>query len=91
MIKKAIAETVERLGISTVLLLLVAYAVYTSVLLPLSQTAAETLKKVGEVNESLAMQQKENDREDGERVRLIEGRLDAIEAKVDRLLSRPGE
>lgn len=81
----------ERIGISTVLLLLVAYAVYTSVLLPLSQTTAETLKKVGEVNESLAMQQKENDREDGERVRLIVERLDAIEAKIDRLLPRKGE
>ena len=81
-----IAEMVERLGLSTVLLLAAAYFGYQSVILPIANSYKQMVEGVAETNKLLQEELEENDKADGERVQLIIAQMSKLEAKIDKLL-----
>lgn len=83
-----VAELVERLGLSTVLLLGAVYFGYQSIIQPLADSYRQMVKDVGETNKLLQEEVKNNDRDDGERVAVISKRLDELNLKLDRILTK---
>ena len=83
-----VAELVERLGLSTVLLLAAVYFGYQSVIQPLADSYRQMVKDVSETNKLLQAEIKDNDREDGERVAIIVKRMDELNTKLDRILEK---
>lgn len=81
-----VTQLVERLGLSTVLLLGGAYVGYQSVIKPLADSYRQMVDDVAETNKLIQEEIKNNDREDGERVAVITKRLDELTAKIDKLL-----
>ena len=83
-----VAELVERLGLSTVLLLAAVYFGYQSIIQPLAESYRQMVKEVSETNKLLQEEIKDNDREDGERVAVIVKRMDELNTKLDRILEK---
>lgn len=83
-----VAELVERLGLSTVLLLAAVYFGYQSIIQPLADSYRQMVADVGETNKLLQEEIRDNDREDGERVAIITTRMDELNAKLDKILER---
>ena len=83
-----VAELVERLGLSTVLLLAAVYFGYQSVIQPLADSYRQMVKEVSETNKLLQEEIRDNDREDGERVAIIVKRMDELNTKLDRILEK---
>ena len=81
-----VTELVERLGLSTVLLLGAVYFGYQTIIQPLADSYRQMVKDVSETNKLLQEEIKNNDREDGERVQLISANMSRLEEKIDRLL-----
>ena len=81
-----VTELVERLGLSTVLLLGAVYFGYQTIIQPLADSYRQMVKDVSETNKLLQEEIKNNDREDGERVQLISAHMSRLEEKIDRLL-----
>lgn len=81
-----ITELVERLGLSTVLLLGAVYFGYQSIIRPIADSYQKMVADVAETNKLLQEEIKANDREDGERVQLIVAQMSKLEAKIDKLL-----
>ena len=83
-----VAELVERLGLSTVLLLAAVYFGYQSVIQPLADSYRQMVKDVSETNKLLQEEIRDNDREDGELVAIIVKRMDELNTKLDRILEK---
>ena len=83
-----VAELVERLGLSTVLLLAAVYFGYQSIIQPLAESYRQMVKEVSETNKLLQEEIKDNDRQDGERVAVIVKRMDELNTKLDRILEK---
>jgi hypothetical protein len=83
--KNWIAGFIERLGLPTVLLVGIGFFGYRGVVEPMAKTYREVIAQVGETNNLLRQEVESNDREDGERVKLLAERLDRIEKKIDEL------
>ena len=81
-----ITELVERLGLSTVLLLGAVYFGYQSIIRPIADSYQKMVADVAETNKLLQEEIKSNDKEDGERVQLIIAQMSKLEAKIDKLL-----
>lgn len=81
-----VTELVERLGLSTVLLLGAVYFGYQSIIRPIADSYQRMVDDVAETNKLLQEEIKDNDREDGERVQLISAHMSRLEEKIDRLL-----
>jgi len=81
-----VTELVERLGLSTVLLLGAVYFGYQSIIRPIADSYQRMVDDVAETNKLLQEEIKDNDREDGERVQLIVAHMSKLEEKIDRLL-----
>ena len=81
-----VTELVERLGLSTVLLLGAVYFGYQSIIRPIADSYQKMVADVAETNKLLQEEIKANDREDGERVQLITAQMAKLEAKIDKLL-----
>lgn len=81
-----ITELVERLGLSTVLLLGAVYFGYQSIIRPIADSYQKMVADVAETNKLLQEEIKSNDKEDGERVQLIIAHMSKLEAKIDKLL-----
>ena len=81
-----VTELVERLGLSTVLLLGAVYFGYQTIIQPLADSYRQMVKDVSETNNLLQVELMNNDREDGERVQLISANMSRLEEKIDRLL-----
>ena len=81
-----VTELVERLGLSTVLLLAAVYFGYQSIIRPIADSYQRMVDDVAETNKLLQEEIKVNDREDGERVQLIVTHMSKLEEKIDRLL-----
>ena len=81
-----VTELVERLGLSTVLLLGAVYFGYQSIIRPIADSYQKMVADVAETNKLLQEEIKDNDREDGERVQLITAQMAKLEAKIDKLL-----
>ena len=81
-----VTELVERLGLSTVLLLGAVYFGYQSIIRPIADSYQRMVDDVAETNKLLQEEIKDNDREDGERVQLISANMSRLEEKIDRLL-----
>ena len=81
-----ITELVERLGLSTVLLLGAVYFGYQSIIRPIADSYQKMVADVAETNKLLQEEIKSNDKEDGERVQLIIAQMAKLEAKIDKLL-----
>ena len=81
-----VTELVERLGLSTVLLLGAVYFGYQSIIRPIADSYQRMVDDVAETNKLLQEEIKDNDREDGERVQLIVTHMSKLEEKIDRLL-----
>lgn len=81
-----VTELVERLGLSTVLLLGAVYFGYQSIIRPIADSYQQMVADVAETNKLLEEEIRNNDKADGERVRLISARMDKLEAKIDKLL-----
>lgn len=81
-----ITELVERLGLSTVLLLGAVYFGYQSIIRPIADSYQKMVADVAETNKLLQEEIRSNDKEDGERVQLITAQMAKLEAKIDKLL-----
>jgi uncharacterized protein Yka (UPF0111/DUF47 family) len=81
-----ITELVERLGLSTVLLLGAVYFGYQSIIRPIADSYQKMVADVAETNKLLQEEIRSNDKEDGERVQLITAQIAKLEAKIDKLL-----
>ena len=81
-----VTELVERLGLSTVLLLGAVYFGYQSIIRPIADSYQKMVADVAETNKLLQEELKNNDKEDGERVQLITAQMASLEAKIDKLL-----
>ena len=81
-----VTELVERLGLSTVLLLGAVYFGYQSIIRPIADSYQKMVADVAETNKLLQEEIKNNDKEDGERVQLITSQMASLEAKIDKLL-----
>lgn len=79
---------VERLGVPTFILLAACYFGYKDVAVPLVQKTTQALEDIGKTNQLLEEHQKENDREDGERVALLKTSLEAIDRKLELVIER---
>lgn len=77
---------IERLGLSTVLLLGAVYFGYQSVIRPIADSYQKMIEEVSSTNKLLQEEVANNDREDGERVRAITVAISRLESKIDRLL-----
>jgi Mg2+ and Co2+ transporter CorA len=81
-----VTELVERLGLSTVLLLAAVYFGYQSIIRPIADSYQKMVEEVSSTNKLLQEEITANDKEDGERVKAITEAMNRLESKIDKLL-----
>jgi low affinity Fe/Cu permease len=81
-----ITELVERLGLSTVLLLGAVYFGYQSIIRPIADSYRQMIVDVAATNKFLQEEIRNNDEEDMERVRIITAQIERLEDKIDKML-----
>jgi len=81
-----ITELVERLGLSTVLLLGAVYFGYQSIIRPIADSYRQMIVDVAATNKFLQEEIRNNDDEDAQRVRMITDHIDRLENKIDKMM-----
>ena len=81
-----VTRLVERLGLSTVLLLGGSWFGYREIVSPMAESYKKMVNEVAETNRLLQEEIVNNDKEDGERVLAITEAMARLESKIDKLL-----
>jgi len=76
-------EFIERFGLPTALLVAACYFGFTQIVAPISKSYQEAIQGVAETSAELEKAIEENNREDSERVKIIQEAIRSLEAKID--------
>jgi hypothetical protein len=82
-LKSWVTDTLDRYGLPTMVLCVGGYLVWTGIIQPISEAYRKSIADIADINKSLKDEQVSNDKEDGERVRVITEHLQRIETKLD--------
>jgi len=81
-----ISAMIEKVGLSTFLLLGAAYFAWNGVVLPVVQTVQTAITDISETNKVLEQAVEDNQKADAERVKVISSEIEKLNRKLDEIL-----